>query len=276
MKTHDNLSPAEMFDQYFGPALFAPGARMLLDYADVKPGEHILDLATGTGTVARLAAPMVGEGGKVVALDINPNMLAVAHSRPAPDGAAIEWKQGDAASMPLPDGAFDLVLCQQGLQFFSDRAAGAREMRRILAVGGRLVLNLWQGLELQPVYKALAEAEARYLNLPISALSAPSSLPEAAQIYALLDEAGFQRIEITPVSFDVRFPQPERFVYLNLFAAAAFLPEFNWQDEASRSALIETVNREIEPVVSRYRDGDRDQMTFPAAWHFVTAYTDRD
>ena len=72
------------------------------------------------------------------------------------------------------------------------------------------------------------------------------------------------------MSFDAHFPEPERFVYLNLFGAAAFLPEFNWQDEALRSNLIETVSREIEPTLANYSDGDN--LTFPVAWHFVTAY----
>lgn len=270
MKVQQPVSPAEMFDQYFGPAIFVPGAHMLLEYATPKQGERVLDLASGTGTVARLTAPIVGAEGNVVALDINPNMLAVARARPAPAGATIKWQQGDAANMPLSDGVFDLLLCQQGLQFFSDRSAGVREMRRVLAEDGRIALNLWQAQELQPVYHAMAEAEARYLNLPISNFTAPSSLPYAEQIYALLDEAGFQRIEITPVSFDVRFPEPERFVYLTLFAAAAFLPEFDWQDEALRSALIEKVSREVEPTLSKYRDGD--ELAFPAAWHFATAY----
>src|SRR5438552_1035927 len=138
-----NPSPAEIFESYFVPAIFAPWARVLLEYAAPRPGDRVLDLACATGIVARQVAPVVGPSGRVVALDINPGMLAVGASLPAPEGAAIEWRQGDAVALDLPTGAFDLVLCQQGLQFFSDRAAAVREMKRVLADGGRVVLSLW-------------------------------------------------------------------------------------------------------------------------------------
>jgi SAM-dependent methyltransferase len=104
-------TPAEMFDQYFGPALFTPWAHVLLEYAAPQPGERVLDLACGTGTVARHVVPVVGATGKVVAVDISPDMLAAARSHPAPEGAPIEWRAGDATSLDLPDDAFDLVLC---------------------------------------------------------------------------------------------------------------------------------------------------------------------
>ncbi len=92
-------------------------------------------MACGTGIVARYATPLLGAEGSVVALDVSPDMLAVARALPEPAGAAVEWQEGDATSLALPDSAFDLVLCQQGLQFFPDRAAAVREMRRVLAPG---------------------------------------------------------------------------------------------------------------------------------------------
>lgn len=124
---------------------------MLLEYAAPQPGERALDLACGTGSVARHVAPLVGAEGKVVALDINPEMLAVGRALPAPEGATIEWQEGNAIALALPDGSFDLVLCQQGLQFFSDRAASLREMRRVLTDGERVVLSVWQALQRHPV-----------------------------------------------------------------------------------------------------------------------------
>lgn len=265
------LTPAEMFDQYFGPALFRPWARVLLEHAKPQPGEHVLDLACATGTVARQVAPLVGERGRVVGLDINPGMLAVAQSHPAPKGATIAWCEGDATALDLPDKAFDLILCQQGLQFFSNRAAAVREMRRVLKEDGRLTLNVWGELERHPLYDALCRAEARHLNVPLAELTSPWSLAEAPALRTLLDEAGFKRIEITPRSLDVHFPSAERFVLLTLFAASAFLPEFNWEDEAAYSALIESVSLELEPVVRRYRKGDG--LTFPVFWNVADAYT---
>jgi ubiquinone/menaquinone biosynthesis C-methylase UbiE len=84
---------------------------VLLEYAAPQPGECALDVACGTGSVARRVAPLVGAEGKVVALDINSEMLAVGRALPAPAGATIEWREGNAIALTLPDGAFDLVLC---------------------------------------------------------------------------------------------------------------------------------------------------------------------
>ena len=270
MSQQENLSPAEAFDRFFGPTLFTPWVRVLLEYAAPQPSERVLDLACGTGTVARLVTPMVGAGGKVVGLDINPNMLAVARARPAPEGAAIEWRVGDAVALPLPDDAFDLVLCQQGLQFFPDRAAATREMRRVLTDGGRVALDLWRDLDRHPLYEAMLTAEARYLGIPMSEAASPWSLPDAGELRGLLEQAGFRRIEITPRVVDVHFPQADRFVYLTLFAGSAFAPDFDWEDEPLRSALIEQVSREIQPVMGRYMDGDG--VTFPTSLHFAVAY----
>jgi len=100
----------------------------------------VLDVACGTGIVARQAAPLVGADGQVVALDMNPAMLAVARALPAPSGATIHWREGDAMDLPFEDGAFDVVLCQHGLQFVPDRARAVREMRRVLAPGGRALV----------------------------------------------------------------------------------------------------------------------------------------
>jgi SAM-dependent methyltransferase len=130
-------SPAEVYEDFLVRWQFRPWTAVLLAEAGIQPGEHILDLATGTGIVAREAAPFVGELGRIVALDINPAMMAVGQSLPEPAGASIEWLEGDAAALPLPDATFDAVLCQQGLQYFADQPAAAAEVRRVLASGGR-------------------------------------------------------------------------------------------------------------------------------------------
>jgi ubiquinone/menaquinone biosynthesis C-methylase UbiE len=269
MNQQDNRSPAELFDETFRPALFTPWARALLQLAAPQAGERVQDLACGSGAVARAVAPMLGDDGAVVGLDINPGMLAAARKLPASAGAPIEWRQGDATALDLPDDAFDLVLCQQGVQFFADRAAAVREARRVLRSGGRFVLDVWQSSERQPVYHALGEAEARHLNVPFAAVSAPVSFGDPDALRALLEEAGFTRVAITQETIPVRFPSAERFVYLNLFAGTAFLPQL-WQDEAQRSALIEAVSRDIEPVLQRYREGDG--LSFPTALNFAVAY----
>ncbi|MER8800707.1 methyltransferase domain-containing protein [Mesorhizobium sp. M0998] len=115
-------SAADLYERYLVPAITALWAADLMDRAAPQSGERILDVACGTGVVARSAAERMGSG-QVVGLDINTGMLAVARSLPRGAGARIDWHEGSALEMPFPDSAFDLVLCQLGLQFFPDRSS---------------------------------------------------------------------------------------------------------------------------------------------------------
>jgi ubiquinone/menaquinone biosynthesis C-methylase UbiE len=114
------------------PALFATYAASLIAQAALQPGERVLDAACGTGIVARMAAPHVGETGHVTGLDLNAGMLEVARKGPTLHGAPITWQEGNLEALPFEEGTFDVVLCQQGLQFCPNRAAAVREMRRVL------------------------------------------------------------------------------------------------------------------------------------------------
>src|SRR3990172_6827474 len=129
MNPRQPKSPADTYEDYFVPAMFLPWSTILLSHAALQTRERVLDVACGTGIVARQAAPLVGTGGQVAALDMNPAMLGVARARPAPSGATITWQEGNAMALPFPDGAFDVVLCQHGLQFVPDRSSSLREMR---------------------------------------------------------------------------------------------------------------------------------------------------
>jgi ubiquinone/menaquinone biosynthesis C-methylase UbiE len=105
----------EIYERHLVPAIFGPWAQDLLAFASPKPGERVLDVACGTGVVARLASQHVGLGGSVVGLDLNPGMLAVARALPPASVTPLEWYEGNVSALPFPDAAFDLVLCQQGL-----------------------------------------------------------------------------------------------------------------------------------------------------------------
>lgn len=176
MSESENSNPAEAYERYLGPSIADPWTHVLIDHAAPRQGEKVLDLACGTGSVARHVAPLVGAKGKVMAVDVSPAMLAVARALPAPADATIEWREGDACRLDLPDEAFDLVLCQQGLQFFSDRAAAAAEMRRVLTGGGRAVISVWQALQRHPVFAAMFEATARHLGVTLSEVDLSFSL----------------------------------------------------------------------------------------------------
>ncbi|ABI59314.1 class I SAM-dependent methyltransferase [Nitrosomonas eutropha] len=270
MSHQQSPNPAETYEQYFGRTISAPWTQVLLEYAAPQFGERVLDVACGTGSVARQVAPLVGAAGKVVALDINPAMLAVARALPAPSGAPIAWLEGNAINLDLPDNAFELVLCQQGLQFFPDRAAALREMRQVLIDGGRVVISVWQALHRHPVYEALFQATARHLGTTIGTVDVPFALWNAEELRTLLSDAGFQRIAITPRSLTIHLPAPERFVQLTVLGAATSLPAVVHLDAAARSALVEAVTSETQAVAQRYRDGDT--ITFPMSTHIAVAF----
>ena len=130
---------AELYERYPVRYILGPWAQALVARAGLKHDESVLDVACGTGVIACLAAHTVGPTGCVTGLDLNAGMLAVARSLPAPSGAPITWIEGSAVAMNLPNAAFDVVFCQQGLQFFPDRLAALCEMRRVLRPSGRAV-----------------------------------------------------------------------------------------------------------------------------------------
>ncbi len=264
-------NPAEMYERYFVPAMFVPGAQVLLERAAPQPGERVLDVACGTGVVTRHVALKAGPSGEVTGLDINPAMLAVARSVPAPEGATITWQEGSAQSLPFPDAAFDLVLCQQGLQFFPDRAAALSEMRRVLRSGGRVAVSVNQSLHANPVYEALFTAIAHRLETTAPAIASPFSLGDAGELRALVAAAGFQRVEVEPVMLAVRFPEPARWVQLTVLSSAAVLPVFAQMAPAERQALVEAVAREMEPTIRPRINGDT--VAFPIAVNIGLAYS---
>ena len=140
-----------MYESQFVPALFAEWAPHLVEAGGVAPGQAVLDVACGTGVVARAAADRMGGLGRVVGLDLNEGMLTVA-GRLRPD---IEWRQGDAAALPFAPGSFDVVLCQSALMFFPDRAGALREMARVVTAGGTVAVQVWDQLEAQEGYAAM-------------------------------------------------------------------------------------------------------------------------
>ncbi len=266
------MTPAEVYETYFVPAVFGPWARVLLQHAAPQPGERVLDLACGTGVVARQVSPRVGTSGSVVGMDLRPGMLAVARTRPRPTGAPISWQQGEAGALPLADASFDLVLCQQGLQFFGDRLAALREVRRVLAPGGRTALAVWQGLHRQGLFQPLIEAEARHLSflgVTLAQAATPFSLGEAEEIGALLERAEFQSIEIIPASQMVLFSAPDDFVAHAEFAYGAVDPHFVANPLAFQD-FVAAVNRDTEEARRRYRRGEH--LVFAMHAHIAVAY----
>ncbi|MDX1624198.1 MAG: methyltransferase domain-containing protein [Gemmatimonadota bacterium] len=241
---------AENYERYFVPAIGRPVAARLIEAAALRPGDRVLDVACGTGIVARLAAKRVGPDGAVQGLDSNPGMLAVAREASTAD-PSIVWHEAPAEAMPLPDGSFDVVLCGMGLQFFSDRSAGLREMRRVLAPGGRLAANLPGPTP--PPLEAMAEALARHVS-PESAgfVHAVFSLHDADEIRSLAADAGFGDVQVRSEPVSLRLPAPGEFLwhYVHSTPMAAALAEIS---QERRNALETDYRERCEPYVEEGR-----------------------
>jgi ubiquinone/menaquinone biosynthesis C-methylase UbiE len=183
----DVRSPAEIYDEFFVPALFAQWGPVVTTAARVAPGNRVLDVACGTGALTLAVAKRVGSKGSVVGLDANPQMLAVARRKPT----RIEWIEGTAESLPLPDRSFDAVVSQFGLMFFSDRAAALREMRRVLRPNGRLAVAVCDAVENSPGYSAFANLLDRLFGKTVGdAFRAPFVLGDADRLLEISREAG--------------------------------------------------------------------------------------
>src|SRR2546423_849388 len=154
---------AQLRERYSVRYFIGPWAPGLVAVAALQPGERVLDVACGTGVVTRIAAPAVGSKGQVTGLDINAGMLAVARSLPPPSGASISWVEGNAVAMDFPDASFEVILCQQGLQFFPDQSRALREMHRVLVPGGRVALSVWKSDG--PYHNAVAEALEHHVGI---------------------------------------------------------------------------------------------------------------
>ena len=163
-------SAPEVYERELVPAVFGVWAPILVELAQPRPSERVLDVACGTGIVARIAATRVGPGGTVVGIDLNPGMLSVARSVASPDPRSAEqlqWQEASADKLPFPDGSFNVVYCQLGLQFFPDRPAALREMHRVLGAEGRLALMVWRGIHESLGFAVLAEALERQVGQEI-------------------------------------------------------------------------------------------------------------
>src|SRR5665213_2164316 len=170
------------YAEFLVPAMFAPFAERLVEQAGIAPGSRVLDVACGTGVASRTAARRAGDGGSVTGVDLGEPTLEVACSWPHEDGAAaIDYVQSDATTLPLEDQIFDVVLCQQGLQFFPDRTAALVEMRRVLKPGGRLAIATWKEIEHTP-FRAIEEALARHVSAEAAQMMrSPFVLHQAAE-----------------------------------------------------------------------------------------------
>jgi SAM-dependent methyltransferase len=180
-------------------------------------------------------------------------MLAVARPAAEREGARVDWCQGRAEALPFRDGSFDLVLCQQGLQFVPERPRAVAEMYRVLTGGGRAALSVWRGLDHHPFFARFDEVLVRHLGIP--ALSSPFALGDEGELHALLAGAGFRDVAIEPHSLTARFPDPQGFVAMEVDVLAAAVPSVQHLGAQARKALTEAIGDEMAASVRELTQG---------------------
>lgn len=241
----NGLKIPENYERYFVPAIGRPLAEKFVRTADLRPGEQVLDVACGTGIVARLASEQLGDKGTVTGLDVNPGMLAVARSI-AP---SIEWHEVSVENMPLPDDTFDVVFCQLGLQFVEDKPAALKEMRRVLKSGGRLFLNMPGPAG--PLFVIFAETMKQLIGPETERfVNHVFSLNDTSEIEHLMENAGIREISVKAENRLLKLPGSKEFLW-QYIQSTPLLGELSKVDKE--------VQRSLEKeVVEKWQDFEED------------------
>ncbi|MDK3019923.1 class I SAM-dependent methyltransferase [Pseudodonghicola flavimaris] len=256
---------ADRYQSVLVPVIFEPWAEEMVRRADPQPGEHILDLACGTGVVTRRLLAQAVRPGRLAAVDHSADMLAVAGRLSPAAEPPVEWIEADAARLPFADDSFDLALCQQALQFFPDRAAALSDLHRVLKPTGRAIFCVQRDLAVNPMLAAQASALETCVGPEAgAAVRAICGLPQADVLQRLFAAAGFRDIRIDSVSLTLSHPNARAF-------AAGAMGGMHTGDKLS--GLSETrIEQAIEAFLAALGPCyDGTAMTFPHVSHVVEA-----
>jgi ubiquinone/menaquinone biosynthesis C-methylase UbiE len=238
-----------MYERWLVKPLFRPFAERTLDLIGLHGEDRVLDVACGTGIVARVAKERLGANGHVVGVDLSPNMLATARTA-APD---IDWREGNSAALPIAAGeCFDVVVCQQGLQFMQDKLAAVREMKRATTPQGRIAISTWRAVRDIPFLQELETIAERHLG-PIH--DARHSFGDPAELERLVHDAGLQDVQIKQLSHTVRFDDKLIFPRLNAMALIAMSPNSRTIPDDERRRLADAIVADSMAVLEPYTDG---------------------
>jgi SAM-dependent methyltransferase len=230
-------SVADGYREFLEPVVFEPWASRLLEFADVQAGHSVLDVASGTGVVARAAAERVGPAGRVIASDISLEMLAMVNRGADAGDAAIETLECPATALAVPDEAVDRVVCQQGLPFIRDRRAAAQEMRRVLRPGGRAAMSVWLSNPRVEPFIVYGEA-LREHDVPEpfpNAYDTSATSMSVERVEAILLDVGFADVVVRTEELELTWSSP---------------------DAAARGVL----GTPYGPVLARLRSSDQRQV----------------
>ena len=260
-----DASAPELYERYLVPAITAVWADHLLDRIAPTNGESVLDVACGTGVVARRLAERCHVG-RLVGVDLNGAMLSVARAK----SREVEWTEGSALDLPFAARSFGVVLCQLGLQFFPDRPQALREMARVLRPTGRLGLSVYSAIEHTPAAHAFVQALDKFLGGEASRTKRAEHLSCGAdEVGNWVRQAGFGRVRVETVTKQIGFPSALDYVRFQLTATpmAALLKE---EDDAGRERVIKAITDDVAARMdpSMLANG---RLTFPQEAFVVVA-----
>ncbi|MEM7274958.1 MAG: methyltransferase domain-containing protein [Actinomycetota bacterium] len=255
-----DLATAERYEADFVPALFASCAQVTLDAVEPADGDRLVDVACGSGIVARTAANRWGDRLTITGIDLNPSMLTVAR-RLAP---SIDWRQGDAAALPLDDDAADVATCQMAAMFFPDRVAAFAELARVVKPGGRVAVVVPATLDAQAAYGPfMAAADAHVGPEARSLLDAYWSCGDPLALGDEVAEAGLEVTDRRTQLSTARFASPAGFVDVELGST----PLADRVTGEVRDRLVADLAARLE----RYLPADGGPIELPFANAVVTA-----
>ena len=257
----DLIDAGRGYEALFVPALFDVWTKHLVEGAGVGQGSHVLDVACGTGVLARNALARVGANGRVVGADPAPGMLAAAKELEP----AIDWVLCSAEALDVDDETFDCVISQFGMMFFEDRKKSAKEMFRALKPGGSLAIAVWRSVEHNPAYADIISVLEKHVGTAAAdALRLPYSLGNSDEVTETLKSGGFGEITVEAKTETAKFPSSRQMVEAELRGWLPLFDIFLSKDEINE-VLIESDN-----TLGKYA-GPAGEAVFPMSAHVFTA-----
>ncbi len=254
---------AAIYEDQKVPAMFGPLADATLNVVTLFNDDIVLDVACGTGIVARKVRDKIDSASRIAGVDLNEGMIATARLITEDFDPPIRWEVADATKTPFKDGEFTVVFCQQGIQFFPDDQVAVVEMRRVLRKGGRVAITVWAGVS--PFFRALADAIERHVDADAAEQSlAPFSYNGAERLPSILAAAGFRDVKVETITVNRVIADPSTSIPKEIMGNPVG-PTVDAKGIAVMNAIVDEVRLDC----LRFERGN--ELVVPQEAHPVTA-----